>query len=101
MKNLEKFIRVSEDSYIININYFLGGHEFNHDLLELVLSFARKRYNINNVCDILEFNNLLFRFEIPFIYPYVDMDLSFNHIYSLYFCTFNSNFLYLYINKKI
>jgi hypothetical protein len=103
MLNFDQFIKITEDSYIINLSYLSDAEQFNLHLLELLLSFATKRYNANNVCDIyiLEFTNFMFTVEIPFIYPYVDKDFSFNSIFELYLCRFNSNSICLYINKKM
>ena len=118
MENFYQIIRVTEYGYIINLDCFLGGEAFNVRLLEFLDDFTKKRYNLNSGCDIylLEFNNIILssepyhddfreiiyedRIEIPFLYPYVDKGLSFNHLYELYLYVYNTNSIYLYIHCK-
>lgn len=42
MWNLEKFILVEDDYYIINLNSFISGDDFSSSLLEFLAKFAKK-----------------------------------------------------------
>ncbi len=115
MINLENFILVKEDCYFINLNLFLGAEDFNLCLLEFLGKYcrAKKSFNANREYDIyiLEFNDIQVsgedhpdiinedRKSIPFLYPFIDKALSFNHIFELYLYVFNSSCIYLCIKK--
>ncbi len=111
MENFYSIIRVTEYGYIMNLDCFLGSEAFNVRLLEFLRDFAKKRHNLNNGCDIylLEFKPCRANFseiiyedhiEIPFLYPYTDKGLSFNHLYELYLFIYNTKSIYLYIHCK-
>jgi hypothetical protein len=111
MKNLyysEKFIMVTEDCYFIILPLFCFTEDFNISLLEFLGEYCRPKRRLGTHCEcdiyLLEFNtdqnSKNRKIIVPFLYPYVDKALSFNHIFELYLYVHNVNSIYLCIKKK-
>lgn len=97
-----RFVKINEHSFLINLSFFSSGDDFSIDLLNFLSNYAIVRRNIKDDCQVfnIKFTARMYITNIPFIYPYIDKSISFVNIYEIYLYNIGTDILYMYINRR-
>lgn len=101
MNNFEQFIKFNENTYIIDLFTFDSSESFSLSLMEFLGQFSVLNRNKNEDCTVyvLDFTDCLRTIKEPFLFPFVDKAITFNHIYDTFKLSLNSKYIYLIINN--
>lgn len=99
MNNFNEYTKIDNNIYIIDLLAFDSSESFSLSLLEFIGKFSMLNRNIRKDCTvyILEFTDGSLVTKQPFLFPFVDKNMSFNDIYDTYVLNLDSEYLELVI----